>query len=332
MWKLLKIIKKNLIMSIVLFMLIGLVCGYYLDTTILKSLILPITMLMIYPMMVNLNVRQLVKIDNIKLHLTTQFINFTIIPVVGFFIGKVFFSEQISFLIGFLLIALLPTSGMTISWTGFAKGSVKDAIKMTVIGLILGAVLAPIYIKIFMGETVSISLINIFKQIFLVIFIPMILGYLTRITIIKTTSEENYKTKWKNRFPLLSTLGLALIIFVSTSLKSKNIIANPNLILQMILPITIFYLINFVISTLIGKIFFTKEKAIALVYGTALRNLSISMGLAVALFGLQGSSIALIISISYIFQVQFAAWYIKVAESSFFKKFTRYKNAYADKY
>ena len=36
-----------------------------------------------------------------------------------------------------LLAGLVPTSGMTISWTGFAKGNVAAAVKMTVIGLTL---------------------------------------------------------------------------------------------------------------------------------------------------------------------------------------------------
>ena len=44
-----------------------------------------------------------------------------------------------------LLRSLLPTSGMTISWTGFAKGNLNAAIKMTVIGLIAGSLATPLY-------------------------------------------------------------------------------------------------------------------------------------------------------------------------------------------
>lgn len=46
-----------------------------------------------------------------------------------------------------LLTALLPTSGMTISWTGFAKGNVPAAVKMTVVGLIAGSLLAQVYLE-----------------------------------------------------------------------------------------------------------------------------------------------------------------------------------------
>ncbi len=42
-----------------------------------------------------------------------------------------------------LLSGLVPTSGITISWTGFAKGNVAAAVKMTIIGLTLGPLAAP---------------------------------------------------------------------------------------------------------------------------------------------------------------------------------------------
>lgn len=39
--------------------------------------------------------------------------------------------------VGLLLIGVLPTSGMTISWTGFAKGNKQAATKMVVFGLVI---------------------------------------------------------------------------------------------------------------------------------------------------------------------------------------------------
>src|SRR5699024_12706622 len=47
---------------------------------------------------------------------------------------------------GLALSALLPTSGMTISWTVLQKGNVGAAVKLTVFGLILGSLLTPWYL------------------------------------------------------------------------------------------------------------------------------------------------------------------------------------------
>lgn len=59
---------------------------------------------------------------------------------------------------------------MTISWTGFARGSIKDAVKMTIIGLLMGSMLLPVYIRIFLGASVSISILSILRQALLLCF------------------------------------------------------------------------------------------------------------------------------------------------------------------
>jgi predicted Na+-dependent transporter len=74
---------------------------------------------------------------------------------------------------------------------------------------------------------------------------------------------------------------------------------------------------NFVLSTLIGKFFFKRGEGIALVYGTVMRNLSIALAIAMTVFGPQGSDIALIIALTYIIQVQVAAWYVKFTDKIF---------------
>jgi predicted Na+-dependent transporter len=57
--------------------------------------------------------------------------------------------------------------------------------------------------------------------------------------------------------------------------------------------------------------------AIALVYGTVMRNLSIVLAVAINAFGAAGSDAALVIAIAYIIQVQSAAWYVKLTERVF---------------
>jgi ACR3 family arsenite transporter len=120
MWKLLIKINKNLIVAIPLFLITGFLFGITIDKAIIakmKLLILPLTFLMVYPMMVSLNLQHLKKGLNLKLQGTTQFINFCLIPFVAFYLGKIFFADQPYMALGLLLASLLPTSGMTISQT-----------------------------------------------------------------------------------------------------------------------------------------------------------------------------------------------------------------------
>jgi ACR3 family arsenite transporter len=81
----------------------------------------------------------------------------------------------------------------------------------------------------------------------------------------------------------------------------------------------IFYMINFLISTIVAKFFFDRANGIALVYGTVMRNLSIALAIALSVFKENGSEIALIIALAYIIQVQSAAWYVKFTDIIFKK-------------
>jgi ACR3 family arsenite efflux pump ArsB len=319
MWKFIEYLKKNLTISIPMFMVAGLVFGSFFDTVSLKSLITPFTILMVYPMMVNLNVKELMSKGNPKLQLTAQAINFLVMPFIGLLIGNIFFKGNNFVILGLLLTALLPTSGMTISWTGFSKGNISAAIKMTIIGLTLGSILTPFYLKYLMGTVVEIPLGKIFTQIAVVVFLPMAAGIATKKVLIGKFGEKKFKADFKPKFPVISTLGVLAIVFIAMALKAKTIMSDPSILIKLLLPLVLLYVINFTLSTVIAKVFFNREDALALVYGTVMRNLSIALAIAMTAFGDKGSEIALIIAVAYIVQVQAGAWYVKFTDRIFGK-------------
>ena len=320
MWSLLQKINKNLVFAIPLFLLGGFLFGSMVDQSFvqhLRLLIIPLTILMVYPMMVTLNMANLKKGLNYKLQITAQLINFTIIPAIAYLLGGFFFPHQPYLALGLLLAALLPTSGMTISWTGFAKGNMGAAINMTVIGLTLGSLVTPFYVQALFGESIEISLLKTCLQIVTIVFVPMLLGQLTRQILLRKYTTETFKNDLAPRFPALSTLGVLSIVFVAMALKAKSILAEPHLLIGIVIPLLVLYGLNFSISTLIGKALFNRGDGIALVYGTAMRNLSIALAVAMTGFGQAGAQAALVIAVAYIIQVQSAAWYVKLTSALF---------------
>ncbi|MBN2514287.1 MAG: bile acid:sodium symporter, partial [Sedimentisphaerales bacterium] len=317
MWNKIAFVQKYLVYAIPACMVAGFIYGYYYEASFLKSFIVPMTFLMVYPMMVNLQFKKVFSGGDGKIQLVTQLINFAVIPFIAFGIGRIFFADHPLIALGLLLAALLPTSGMTISWTGFAKGNINAAIKMTIIGLVAGSLLTPFYVKWLMGAAVEIPLYDIFKQIMIIVFVPMFAGYATQKFIVWKYGEAKYHKDIKKKFPLLSTIGVLGIVFVAMALKSRTIVSQPSVLFMALIPLILLYLVNYFISTLIGRFFFKREDAIALVYGTVMRNLSIALAIAMTVFGKQGSDIALIIAMAYIIQVQSAAWYIKMTSSIF---------------
>ena len=315
--KLLQLFQKNLIWSIPLFMALGLIYGSQFDAAWLKSAILPFTFLMVYPMMVNLNIKKVFSKGDAKLQLVTQAINFLMIPFLGLLLGKLFFSDSPLVILGLLLTALLPTSGMTISWTGFAKGNMPAAVKMTVFGLVLGSLLTPVYLQLLLGANIEIPLLKVFTQIMIVVFVPMGLGFATQQLLIKKYGMARYQKDLKPKFPPISTLGVLSIVFIAMALKAKTVLADPAMLLTYLLPLALMYGVNFLVSTLIGKYLFSRKDGIALVYGSVMRNLSIALAIAMTVFGKDGSQIALIIALAYIIQVQSGAWYVKFTDKIF---------------
>ena len=63
---------------------------------------------------------------------------------------------------------------------------------------------------------------------------------------------------------------------------------------------------------MVGKLFFSREDALAMVFGVVMRDLSIALAVAMSAFCEEGSTIALLIAMAYIFQVQSATWYLKL--------------------
>ncbi|MCK5341721.1 MAG: arsenic resistance protein [Desulfobulbaceae bacterium] len=321
MWNILIKINKKLVVAIPIMMVAGFLFGITMDKELvkgLKSLIIPFTFLMVYPMMVTLNIKHLKDgIKNIKLQFLTQFINFAIIPFLAYALGLFFFAGQPYMALGLLLASLLPTSGMTISWTGFAKGNMGAAINMTVIGLTLGSLATPLYVQALMGAKVDVNIYLVIKQIVIIVFIPMLLGYITRQSLLKKYTMPEFKKNIAPRFPALSTIGVLGIVFVALALKARTIAQDPAILGVIFVPLFILYLVNFSLGTLLGKMFFKRGDGIALVYGTVMRNLSIALAIAINAFGEQGANAALVIAVSYIIQVQSAAWYVKFTDRIF---------------
>ena len=317
MWKLMQTITKNLILAIPAMMVLGFAYGAIFDASWLKSMIIPFTFLMVYPMMVTLKIKHVFQGGDVKAQALTQAINFGIVPFLAYGVGLAFFGGRPYMALGLLLAGLVPTSGMTISWTGFARGNMAAAVKMTVIGLTLGSLATPFYVQALMGASIEVNILAVMKQIVFIVFLPMLLGFLTQQTLIRRYGIKEFQGRIGPKFPALSTLGVLGIVFIALALKAGTIAAAPAMLLDILAPLVVIYAANFTLSTLVGKWLLPRGDAIALVYGSVMRNLSIALAIAINAFGAKGSDAALVVAVAYIIQVQSAAWYVRFTDRLF---------------
>ena len=85
----------------------------------------------------------------------------------------------------------------------------------------------------------------------------------------------------------------------------------------MFIPLIFFYAFTFTTGTLVGRSFFGRDDAVALIYGVAPKNLSIALAISMNAFGQEGADIALIIAMAYVIQLQTSAWCNKFVNRCF---------------
>ena len=308
--------QKYVTYSVPLVLLIGFLIGSFVDTSILQPTLLIATIIMIYATMIGFNFNELTSLEGTKVLMFSVLINFLIVPLVAYLLGITLLKDHPLMFAGLALSALLPTSGMTISWTVLQRGNVGVAVKLTIFGLIIGSVLTPWYLLLMVGQFVEINIMMTMRTILLVVFVPMILGQITYKLILRKTTVKNFNKNIKPNFGPLSIWAMLYVVFVSISTKATMITSNLTLIWIALAVLILFYLINFVISTLFAVNFFNREDGIALVNGTVLRNLSIAIGIAATSFGAEA---ALIVTLAFVVQQQGIVNYAKVAMPRWFQ-------------
>lgn len=311
MLKLLHLPNKKIAIAVPLALLLGLILGLTVTIPASPALTTPAVALMVFPIMIGVPWKEIAEWRPLKLTGTAVLLNFLVIPALGLLVGRWLLGDQPAMLAGLAIASLLPTSGMTISWTMLSGGNVPAAIRLTVISLIAGSLLLPFYLIAMIGKQVPVNLVQMLTTVGLTVLLPMVLGALTyRLLLLKWTPAQFQKQIKPNLGPV-STWAMLYVIFMATATRAKFLLANPEAILKGALALVLFYLINFALSTLIARRLLNRADSYTLVYSTVLRNLSIALGLALAAYGPQA---AFLVTLAFMLQVQAAAWYGKVAE------------------
>jgi len=300
---------RNLIYVIPCVILLSLICGLFIDTSPLKTFILPVAMLTIFPAMIGFQPRELLNLTDIRLLSVNLLLNFIALPLSALLIGILLLEPWPELRIGLLIISVVPGGNMVVAFTMLFKGNVKASLKLSTMNLILGSLLAPLYLYFLAGTLVEIDVIHIGKTIGLVVFIPLCAGVLVYNFLLKRIGQEQFKRDIKPLLPAFSVWGLIYLVFTSVSMKAKMIFSYPELIVQALSSLALWYLIIFAFCILIGRLFFSHKDAISLLLNALLRNLPICIGIAVTAFPPQT---AMTVALAFLFQQQFALWFWKL--------------------
>jgi ACR3 family arsenite efflux pump ArsB len=309
--------QTHLLVAVPAVFLVAFGVGLVTDTSALAGAILPVTVVMIFATMVGLPLRELVELRSVKRLLVVAIVlNFVWIPLLATGIGVSLLAEHPTLFAGLALIALLPTSGMTIAWTGLQHANVAAAVKLTASGLLLGAIATPWYLMAMVGEYIPIELGAILRTISVVVLVPLVLSQIATRIILARTTRRHLQTRIKPMLAPLSVWGLLYLVFVTTSSRAGMIVEDLGLLLLAVAAVVGFYSVNFLVSTLVAVRWFPRDDGVALVNSTVLRNLSIAIGIAATQFS---GEAALLITVAFMLQNQSIAYYARAAEQRWFR-------------
>ena len=300
---------RNLLYVVPAVILVSLCTGLFVDTSPLKILILPVAMLVIYPAMIGFQPGELLRFSEGRLMAANLILNFAVMPFIALVLGSLLLQPWPELRTGLLLIALIPGGNMVTAFTMLFDGNVKASLKLSVSNLILGSLLAPLYLQQLLGKVVEVDVVHIGMTIGLVVFIPLCLGVITYKLLLRRYSSQQFNDTIKPLLPAASAWGLIYLIFTSISMKSEMIFSYPELLLQALSSIMLFYTIIFMVCILLGRLLFNRPDAMTLLLNVELRNLPIAIGLAVTSFSPQTG---MMVALAFLFQQQFALWFWKL--------------------
>ncbi|MDO7786573.1 bile acid:sodium symporter [Desulforamulus aquiferis] len=299
---------KFLLLAIIL----GLIIGYVFPGLGQEmQFFYPISLfIMLYPMMIGIEINEVKEATRrIGFMSVVMLFNYLVSPLLGAFLAKLFLTDYPDFAVGLILTGVVPCAGMIVAWTGLAKGNAPMTLVITVVSLLAGIFLIPFWMLNLAGTYVPIDVFKMFKTIFLTILLPLILGNITRVWLVKKLGSQRF-VELKGIFPGISAIGMYSVFFISMCAESVTLVSHPEYLFRISVPLVIFYTLLFSGSVLYARLAkISYPDMVAFTYGVSGKNISIALALAVMFFS---PLTVMIIAIKPLIQVTFMAGFYRL--------------------
>ncbi|ABR48050.1 Bile acid:sodium symporter [Alkaliphilus metalliredigens QYMF] len=251
-----------------------------------EHFILPFLTLMLFGVFLQIPLKHIGEsFKNIKFTGSTVIMNFVWTPIFAWALGSIFLREIPAIWLGFIMLMVTPCTDWYLIFIGIAKGNVALGAAALPLKLLLQLLLLPFYLLVLGGSLVDINAGALLTGVTLVLMIPFILALIVRQGVIRRKGEAWFQDR------LLPSLSFTQIIFLSLAIvamfasQGEILMNNPAILLKLLLPTLIFYIVNFVIGQVIGRLLkLSYEDTVAFNFTTLARNSPVALAIAVASF------------------------------------------------
>ena len=267
--------------------------------------------LMIYPMMVQIDFSSIRKAGREPKGLgLTLLVNWGIKPFTMAGISALFLFLIFRTLIpadlareyyaGAILLGAAPCTAMVFVWSYLSHGNpAYTLIQVAVNDLVLIFLYAPI-VKLLLGlSRIYVPYDTILISVGLYVVIPLILGYVSRRSLIRRKGEEWFVTRFVGRLRPVTTGGLLLTLVILFAYQGERIISHPLHILLIAVPLAIQTFFIFAIGYGAAWLFRIPHPIAAPAAMIGASNFfELAVAVAISLFGLEsGAALATVVGV-----------------------------------